>query len=108
MKTKNTNNLMTTVETLSDEIHAMLSSRSDDLDGILSKMQAREENLNQLIPQLSSDDKKKWTLILGMIRDKEAMALLPYRQDLVEVEDALIAIHQSEVYRGPGTGGDGT
>lgn len=99
---------MGAIERLSDEIHGLLTGRSDDLDAILVKMQAREAHLDALIPQLAGDDKQKWILVLGMIRDKEAMALLPYRQDLITVEDTLIAIHQSEAYRGPGTGGAGT
>lgn len=99
---------MKAIELLSDEIHTLLSERSDDLDRILGKMQARESHLNALIPQLLEDDKKKWIMVLAMIRDKEAMALLPYRQDLEDVEDTLIAIHQSEAYRGAGTGGVGT
>lgn len=101
-------NLMTDIELLSDEIFTLLNERSDDLERILSKMQAREVYLDKLIPQLSQDQKAKWALMLGMIRDKEAMALLPYRQDLVDVENTLIAIHQSEAYRGPGAGGLGT
>ena len=102
------NELMRTIETLSDDIYRLLSERSDDLDLILAKMEAREKRLDVLIPKLSGNEKNKWILVLGMIRDKEAMALMPYRQDLVEVENSLIAIHQSDAYRGPGAGGEGT
>lgn len=108
MKTKNQHDLMKSIEALSDDIHGLLSERSDDLDGILLKMQARETHLDALIPTLTGEQKRKWIMVLGMIRDKEAMALLPYRQDLIDVENTLIAIHQSEAYRGPGTGGVGT
>lgn len=105
---KTMNELMAHIESLSDEIYTLLNDRSDDLDLILAKMQAREGHLDALIPQLPASEKNKWVLVLAMIRDKEAMALMPYRQDLVEVENTLIAIHQSEVYRGPGAGGEGT
>lgn len=108
MKANSMFDLMKTIEALSDDIHALLSERSDDLDCILSKMQAREANLDVLIPQLVGEEKRKWIMVLGMIRDKEAMALLPYRQDLIEVENTLIAINQSQAYRGPGAGGPGT
>jgi hypothetical protein len=108
MNILNAADLMAGIEAVSDEIHSLLSERSNDLDNILSKMTVREEYLDALIPQLSADQKKKWMLVLGMIRDKEALALLPYRQELIDVENTLIAIHQSEAYRGPGTGGEGT
>lgn len=92
---------------ISDRIYDLLTARSDDLDQILSLMEIREGLMNVMMPLLSGIDKEKFIELLGMFRDKEAVAILPYRAELERVEENIISVNKLGKYHGFGEGGTG-
>lgn len=92
---------------ISDSVLKLLLFRSNDLDKILSHMQAREDLMNEMILLVSGAEKYKLLEVLRMIRDKEMEAIAPYAKELKSVEDSLIAVNKLSHYQGLAGSGKG-
>lgn len=84
---------------LSEKIYILLSEQSNDLDQILKLMDEREKLMNQMMPSLDGQEKQNFVELLSMIRDKEMIALIPYRAQLNEVEESILAVNKVGQYQ---------
>lgn len=107
MKTTTAEALLKEVLDLSQGIHDRLEAHDEDYDSILNEMNRREDCLEALLPLLTPETKAKLIQILVMVRDRESEVLVPYHEELVVIEKALVAIKQLKTYR-TGVGGEGS
>lgn len=107
MKTTTAENLLKEVIDLSQGIYERLEAQDEDYDSILVEMNRREDCLEALLPLLTPETKAKLIQVLMIVRDKESEVLIPYHEELIAIEKALVAIKQLETYR-TGVGGEGS